>query len=368
MKVMITFGTRPEAIKMIPIIKELEKEQNVQTVVCTTGQHRDMLDQVLDKFNVKPNYKLDIMKANQTISYINAAILEQVDAILKKEEPDIVLVHGDTTTSLACAQAAFYNKIKIGHVEAGLRTYDKYSPFPEEMNRVLISKLADLHFAPTLKNKENLLNEGIKEENIFITGNTVIDAMKYTISDKYVFNNEDLKNIDFKDKSKKYIVVTAHRRENLGKPLENICDSINELVEKRNDIEVIYPVHKNPKVREIVFDKLKNEKIKLIEPLDVFDMHNLMNNSYLIMTDSGGLQEEAPALGKPVLVLRENTERPEAIEAGVAKIVGNQKNVIFDSVNELLDNNDKYNEMSKAINPYGVGDSSRKIVDSILKL
>lgn len=367
-KVMIVFGTRPEAIKMIPIVKQLEKENDVEFKVCTTGQHKSMLNQVLEKFNAKVDYDLDIMKESQTITYITTSIIDKMDKIIKEEKPDIILVHGDTTTAFSVALVAFYNKIKIGHVEAGLRTYNKYSPYPEEINRVLISDLADLHFAPTHANKEALMKEGISENSIFITGNTVIDAIQLTIDNNYKFENEILNKIEFIN-SKKYILLTAHRKENLGKPLEDICKAINELTKKREDIEVIFPVHYNPKVREVVFKYLEdNKKVHLLDPINVFDMHNLMNKCYLIMTDSGGLQEEAPSLGKPVLVLRQNTERPEVVEAGAAKIVGTDTKNIVEHVELLLNNKEKYNEMAQVANPYGDGQASKRIVKIIKEL
>lgn len=367
-KIMVVFGTRPEAIKMIPIIKQIEKEKDLKLTVCTTGQHKDMLNQVLKKFNIVPDYNLDIMKKAQTITYITTVIINKIDEIIKKEKPNIILVHGDTTTSLATAIAAYYNKVKIGHVEAGLRTHNKYSPYPEEMNRVLISDLADIHFAPTQANKNSLLIEGIDEKNIFITGNTVIDAMQLTINKDYKFEEEKLNKIDF-NKNKKYILLTAHRRENLGEPIRNICKAIKILAEKRNDVEVIFPVHYNPKVREVVFKYLgNNKKVHLLDPINVFDMHNLMSKVYLVMTDSGGLQEEAPAIGKPVLVLRENTERPEAIKNGVAKIVGANTENIMKEVEILLDNDKEYNKMAKSVNPYGDGHASERIVEIIKRL
>lgn len=367
-KIMVVFGTRPEAIKMIPIIKQIEKEKDLKLTVCTTGQHKDMLNQVLKKFNIVPDYNLDIMKKAQTITYITTVIINKIDEIIKKEKPNIILVHGDTTTSLATAIAAYYNKVKIGHVEAGLRTHNKYSPYPEEMNRVLISDLADIHFAPTQANKNSLLIEGIDEKNIFITGNTVIDAIQLTINKDYKFEEEKLNKIDF-NKNKKYILLTAHRRENLGEPIRNICKAIKILAEKRNDVEVIFPVHYNPKVREVVFKYLgNNKKVHLLDPINVFDMHNLMSKVYLVMTDSGGLQEEAPAIGKPVLVLRENTERPEAIKNGVAKIVGANTENIMKEVEILLDNDKEYNKMAKSVNPYGDGHASERIVEIIKRL
>ena len=364
-KIMIIFGTRPEAIKMIPLIREVQKDKELELKVVITGQHKDMLNQVLERFNIVADYDLKIMKKVQTLSYITTSIIQKLDKIIKKEQPDIILVHGDTTTAASSAIVAFYNKVKIGHVEAGLRTYNKYSPYPEEMNRVLISDLADLHFAPTQANKKALIAENISEENIYVTGNTVIDAVHLTIDKKYKFECEKLNNIDFNN-GKKYILLTAHRKENLGEPLENICKAINTLTSKKNDVEVIFPVHFNPKVRETVFEILKdNNKVHLLDPIDVFDMHNLMNKIYLVMTDSGGLQEEAPALGKPVLVLRENTERPEVVECGAAKIVGtNSQNIVNEAENLIMDI-EAYNKMAKAINPYGDGHASEKIVKII---
>ena len=367
-KIMLVFGTRPEAIKMIPIIKQIEKEKDLKLTVCTTGQHKDMLNQVLENFNIVPDYNLDIMREAQTITYITTVIINKIDEIIKKEKPNIILVHGDTTTSLATAIAAYYNKVKIGHVEAGLRTHNKYSPYPEEMNRVLISDLADIHFAPTQANKNSLLIEGIDEKNIFITGNTVIDAIQLTINKDYKFEEEKLNKIDF-NKNKKYILLTAHRRENLGEPIKNICKAILDLTRKREDIEIIFPVHYNPKVREIVFKYLENnKKVHLLNPVNVFDMHNLMNKCYLIMTDSGGIQEEAPALGKPVLVLRENTERPEIVECGAAKIVGTNTENIIQETELLLDSLDIYNKMAQVVNPNGDGHASEKIVKVIKEM
>ena len=361
-KVMTIFGTRPEAIKMAPLVKELEKDEDIESIVCVTAQHRQMLDQVLKIFKIVPQYDLNIMQEKQTLAHITSRVLQGLIDIINDAKPDIVLVHGDTTTTFAGALAGFYTKTKVGHVEAGLRTYDKYSPFPEEMNRKLTGNLADIHFAPTDNNKENLLKESINQD-IYVTGNTVIDALKTTVTSTYQFANETLKEIDF---NKKVIVVTAHRRENLGEPLENICNAIKEIAESHKEVEVVYPVHLNPLVLETakrILGGVRN--VHLIEPLDVQELHNLMDRSYMIMTDSGGLQEEAPALGKPVLVLRKETERPEAVKAGTVKIAGTEKDNIVKMANELLDNPDEYEKMNKAANPYGDGKASQRIVQAI---
>ncbi len=362
-RIMSIFGTRPEAIKMCPLVLEIAKSNQLENIVVVTAQHREMLDQVLNVFDVKPNYDLNIMKAGQTLNSITVAVLENIDEIIKKEKPDMILVHGDTTTTFAGALSAFYNKIPVGHVEAGLRTYDKYSPYPEEMNRVLTTHIAELNFAPTQISKDNLLKENVKEEKIFVTGNTVIDALKTTVKDDYVFTKDALNKLD---RSKKIIVMTAHRRENLGKPLENICEAVKELAQTRDDIVVVYAVHLNPAVRntaEKVLGDLDN--VVLIEPLELMDMHNLLNISYLVLTDSGGLQEEVPSLGKPVLVLRDVTERPEGVAAGTLKLVGTDKNKIIQETIKLLDNKDEYQKMAKAVNPYGDGTASRQIVEII---
>lgn len=364
-KVMTVFGTRPEAIKMAPLVLELEKNSNIESVVCVTAQHRQMLDQVLDIFNIKPDYDLNVMKDRQTLVQITARVLEGLDGVIKEAKPDIVLVHGDTTTSFVAALAAFYNQTMVGHVEAGLRTYDIYSPFPEEMNRCLTGRISQMNFSPTIQNKKNLLAENVCQESIYITGNTVIDAMKTTVKDGFIFNTDILNKIDFNNK--KVITMTAHRRENLGKPLENICNAVKRLVKKYNDVEVIYPVHLNPAVRETVFSILgKNERIHLIDPINVDELHNLMAKSYIIMTDSGGLQEEAPSLAKPVLVLRKETERPEAVEAGTVKIAGVDEENIFNLACELIEDEDAYKSMAQAVNPYGDGNASKRIVDAIL--
>ena len=350
---------------MAPLVKELESRDEVESIVTVTAQHREMLDQVLKIFDIKPDYDLNIMKSRQTLLDITLRAVQGIDEAVKDAKPDIVLVHGDTSTTFAGALAAFYNQVKIGHVEAGLRTYDKYSPFPEEMNRQLTGRLTDLHFSPTVNNKKNLLLENVKEEDIYITGNTVIDALKTTVSEDYQFYTKEIEKVDF---SKKVIVVTAHRRENLGKPLENICSALKEIAEKYSDtVQIIYPMHMNPAVRETATGILGNlPNVFLIEPVDVAELHNLMNRAYMVMTDSGGLQEEAPSLGKPVLVLRNETERPEAIKAGTAKIAGIHKQDILNMAVDLIENRQSYDKMAKAVNPYGDGYASKRIVDAIL--
>ncbi|MFA7689183.1 MAG: UDP-N-acetylglucosamine 2-epimerase (non-hydrolyzing) [Bacilli bacterium] len=363
-KVLSIFGTRPEAIKMAPLVKKLEKESKVKSYVCVTAQHREMLDQVLEIFDIKPNYDLNIMQSRQTIVTITTKALEGLNNVMSELKPDIVLVHGDTSTTFVGALAAFYNKIPVGHVEAGLRTYDKYSPYPEEMNRVLTGNIAEIQFVPTINNKSNLIKEDITK-NIYITGNTVVDAIKHTVDPNYIFKNETLKDIDFSNG--RHILLTAHRRENLGEPLENICNAVKRLVEEFDDINIIYPVHLNPAVRDTVFSILGDiDRVELIDPIDVQDMHNLMDRCFMIMTDSGGLQEEAPSLGKPVLVLRTETERPEAVEAGTVKLVGVEEDNIYNSAKELLTNIEVYEKMAKAMNPYGDGFASRRIVEAIL--
>jgi UDP-GlcNAc:undecaprenyl-phosphate GlcNAc-1-phosphate transferase len=365
LKVMTIFGTRPEAIKMAPLVIELKKHSNINTIVCVTAQHREMLDQVLKIFKIIPDYDLNIMKERQTLTHITTGVLEGLYDIMDKEKPDLVLVHGDTTTTFAASLAAFYHKIKVGHVEAGLRTYDKYSPYPEEMNRKLTTQIADLYFCPTINNKNNLVKESIDEKYMYVTGNTVIDALKTTVKADYIFTHPVLSKIDF---SKKIIFMTAHRRENLGEPLKNICTAVKELAQMNPSIEVIYPVHLNPVVQETAREILGNiPNVHLIEPLDVVITHNLINKSTLVLTDSGGIQEEAPSLGKPVLVLRNETERPEAVEAGTVKVVGSDKEAIIENVTRLLTDKAAYEKMSKAANPYGDGKSSERIVDAILK-
>ena len=361
-KVMTIFGTRPEAIKMAPLVKELESRKEIESIVCVTAQHREMLDQVLSVFDIKPNYDLNIMKVGQTLSEITSRVLLGLEEIIKKEKPNIILVHGDTTTTFAGALAAFYNNVDIGHVEAGLRTWNKYSPFPEEMNRQMVDRMTDMIFAPTEVSKNNLLKEDIPKSKIYITGNTAIDAMEYTV-------NNDYKNelFDWLEDSK-FILLTAHRRENLGDPMYNIFRAVNRIVEENCDVKVIYPIHMNPKIREIANEIIgNNDRIKIIEPLEVIDFHNFINRSYLILTDSGGIQEEAPSLGKPVLVLRDTTERPEGIEAGTLKLVGTDEEIIYRETTKLLKDKEEYNKMSKSTNPYGDGTASKQIVDSIIE-
>lgn len=366
-KVMTIFGTRPEAIKMAPLVKELEANSDkIESIVCVTAQHRQMLDQVLDIFDIKPDYDLNIMKDRQTLVEIVTRSLEGLDKVMKEAKPDIVLVHGDTSTTFVGSLAAFYNQIAVGHVEAGLRTYNKYFPFPEEVNRRITGVIADMHFAPTKRNENNLLSEKVSPDDIFITGNTVIDALKTTVREDYVFKDESLRNVDWNNK--KVIVMTAHRRENLGKPLENICNAVRDIVLKHEDVEVVYPVHLNPVVRETAFGILGDlDRVKLIEPVNADELHNAIKRGYLVLTDSGGLQEEAPSLGKPVLVLRNETERPEAIDAGTVKIAGVDRDVIFNMTDELLTDKEEYDKMAKAVNPYGDGRASERIVSAIIE-
>lgn len=363
-KIMTVFGTRPEAIKMAPLVKELEKSQDIETVTCVTAQHREMLDQVLNIFDIKPDYDLNIMKREQTLVDIVVGTLAGLSSVYSEAKPDMVLVHGDTSTTFVGALAAFYQKIKVGHVEAGLRTFDKYFPYPEEMNRKLTGSIADLHFAPTKNNVNNLVGESIKRSDIFVTGNTVIDALATTVSEGYVFKNKDLKEVDFR---KRVLCVTAHRRENLGEPLKDICEGLKKIACEYKDVEIVYPVHLNPLVQNTAREILgSSNNVHLIDPLDVCDMHNLISRSHLVLTDSGGLQEEAPSLGKPVLVLRNETERPEAITAGTVKIAGNSKENVYNMTKELLDDNEKYQKMAKSVNPYGDGLASKRIVQAIL--
>lgn len=365
-KIITIFGTRPEAIKMAPLVKELEKREEIDSKVCVTAQHREMLDQVLELFDITPDFDLNIMKTKQTLTGITNKVLEGLEEVFMEEKPDMILVHGDTTTTFAGALAAFYQQVKVGHVEAGLRTFNKYFPFPEEMNRKLTGSLADLHFAPTKGSKNNLLKEGINEADVYITGNTVIDAMKHTVEENYVFENEELNKIDFENK--KVIMITAHRRENWGQGIKNICEALNKIVEENEDVELVYLVHLNPVVKDVVTERLGNkERVHLLPPLDTKETHNLMNKSFMVMTDSGGLQEEAPHLGKPVLVLRDVTERPEAVEAGTVKLVGTDVDVIVSEVAKILNDENEYAKMSRAINPYGDGKASERIVNAILK-
>ena len=365
-KIMPVFGTRPDAVKMAPLIKYLEKTDCIHQVICTTGQHKEMLKQVTDIFKIIPDHDLKIMKKEQSLEYITHSILEKMGDVLDKEKPDMVLVHGDTASCFICALCAFYRKIPVGHVEAGLRTNDIYSPFPEEMNRQLTARVASLHFAPTKLNKENLLKEGISESNIYVTGNTVIDALKTTVTDNYNFNCKDLNKVDYVNK--RVITLTAHRRENLGEPLNNICKAVLRIAKEFSDVFFIWPVHLSRSVQEPAYSVLGNtENILLTDPIDVRDTHNLMNKSYMVMTDSGGLQEEAPALGKPVLVLRKETERPEAIAAGTVKLSGTDEQDIYKDAKALLTDKEFYNKMAEAVNPYGDGNASRRITESVLK-
>lgn len=366
-KVMTIFGTRPEAIKMAPLVKELEKNSDkIESIVCVTAQHRQMLDQVLEIFDIKPDYDLNIMKDRQTLMSITTRGLEGLDNVMKEAQPDIVLVHGDTTTTFVGSLAAFYNQIAVGHVEAGLRTYDKYSPYPEEINRRLTGTIADMHFAPTERNRENLLRENVSDDTIYITGNTVIDALKTTVKSDYVFKDETLAGMDWD--GKKVIVMTAHRRENLGEPLKNICRAVKRIVEDFEDVEVVYPVHMNPAVREVANEILGGmDRVKLIEPVNADELHNAISRGYLVMTDSGGLQEEAPSLGKPVLVMRNETERPEAVDAGTVKIAGVDEEVIYNMAKELICDEKAYSKMAKAVNPYGDGLASERIVNAIIE-
>ncbi|MEA4989203.1 MAG: UDP-N-acetylglucosamine 2-epimerase (non-hydrolyzing) [Anaerovorax sp.] len=364
MKIMTVFGTRPEAIKMAPLVKKLQEDPEIESVLCVTAQHREMLDQVLSLFELVPDYDLNIMKPNQTISMITANVLQGMESVLQKEKPDMILVHGDTSTTFVAALAAFYQQIKVGHVEAGLRTYDKYSPYPEEMNRVLTGHLADIHFAPTQRNVDNLLCENIAKEKIIVTGNTVIDALLQVANKPYEFEDETLKKLDFQ--GKRIITVTCHRRENLGENMVHIFKAIREIADEFDDVEVVYPVHMNPKVREtanMVFGK--SEKVHLIEPLQYQPFVNLMAKSYLLITDSGGMQEEAPSLGKPVLVVRKETERPEAIEAGTVKLAGVSQNTIYTLTKELLENKDAYDKMAQSTNPYGDGKACEHIIKAL---
>ena len=362
-KVMSVFGTRPEAIKMAPLVRALQASESIESIVCLTGQHREMLDSVMDIFHLKSDYDLNIMEKRQTLSTITTKTLLGMEQVLEEAKPDLVLVHGDTSTTFAGALAAFYHQVKVGHVEAGLRTWDKYSPFPEEMNRTLVGDIADLHFSPTLANGENLRREAVMGE-IFITGNTAIDAMQYTVRRDYTFTTELLNHLDFAHR--RVIAVTCHRRENYGKPMQDIMHAILEVVERHPDVEVVYPVHLSPVVRECAFPILGgHDRIHLIDPIDVEEMHNLIARCAFVMTDSGGLQEEAPALGKPVLVMRRETERPEAVAAGTAKLAGVEKDVIVSMANELLDSPEAYAKMAKAVNPYGDGHACARITQAI---
>lgn len=365
-KIMSVFGTRPEAIKMCPLIKKMREYEEIESIVCLTGQHREMLQQVIDIFQIQVDYNLQIMKMSQTLHSITTDILTLIRPVLEKEKPDLVLVHGDTTTSFVAALAAFYQQIPVGHVEAGLRTYDKYAPYPEEMNRTLTGRIADLHFAPTENNRACLEKENIRD-HVFVTGNTVIDALQTTISPDYQYKDAALAGI-MEERKGRLLLVTAHRRENLGKPLQDICGALREIVSEYPDVEVIYPVHLNPLVREPVHELLgREERVHLIDPIDVEDMHNLMDRSYLVLTDSGGLQEEAPSCGVPVLVLRDKTERQEAVDAGTVLMAGTRKDDIVRLTRALLDDQEQYQRMSRAVNPYGDGRASERILEAIVK-
>ena len=359
---MLVFGTRPEAIKMCPLVNELKKRESLETIVCVTGQHRQMLDQVLNTFNVVPDYDLSIMKQGQTLFDITTGILEKIKAVLEEVKPDVVLVHGDTSTTFVTALACFYLQIPVGHVEAGLRTYDIYSPYPEEFNRQAVGIIAKYNFAPTDKARENLINEGKDPSNIWVTGNTVIDALKTTVRDDY--NHPELEWAN----GSRLIFITAHRRENLGEPMHHMFRAIRRVLDEYPDVKAIYPIHMNPVVRKAADEELGGcDRIHIIEPIEVFDCHNIMARSYLILTDSGGIQEEAPSLGKPVLVMRDTTERPEGIAAGTLKLVGTKEEIIYKNFKELLENKQAYDAMSKANNPYGDGHASERITDILLQ-
>ena len=361
-KIMVVFGTRPEAIKMCPLVNELKSRENIITKVCVTGQHRQMLDQVLEAFSVEPDYDLSIMKDKQTLFDITTNILNRIREVLETEKPDVVLVHGDTSTTFVTALACYYLQIPVGHVEAGLRTYNIYSPYPEEFNREAVGIISQYNFAPTEVSKDNLLREGKRPETIFVTGNTVIDALKTTVREDY--SNPEL---DWAADSR-LILLTAHRRENLGEPMHSMFRAIRRIVDETPDVKVIYPIHMNPLVRKAADEELGNsDRIRLIEPLDVLDFHNFMSRSYLILTDSGGIQEEAPSLGKPVLVMRDTTERPEGIAAGTLKLVGTDEEVIYSEFKKLLTDKEEYEKMSKASNPYGDGFACKRIADVLVK-
>ena len=367
-KVMTVFGTRPEAIKMAPVVKALEKRDDVDSLVVVTAQHREMLDQVVKLFDIVPDYDLDLMKHGQTLATLTTGVLTGIDEILIKEKPNLILVQGDTTTTFASALTAFYHKIPIGHIEAGLRTGQKYSPWPEEINRKLTSGLADLHFAPTEVSRSNLLREGVDPENIFVTGNTVIDALLSTVKPEYQFGDIDLNWILEANKDKRMILMTTHRRENWGEPMRQIYQALETVLREFPDTYVIFPMHKNPTVRKVVTEVLGgNEKVYLIEPLDYEPFVNLMAKAYLILSDSGGIQEEAPSLGKPVLVVRDTTERPEAVDSGTVLLVGTQYNKVVESIQQLLTDQDAYGKMSQATNPYGDGRSSARITQIIIE-
>lgn len=359
-KIMLVFGTRPEAIKMCPLVKELKNRDNIETIVCVTGQHRQMLDQVLKAFQVSPEYDLSIMKDKQTLFDITTNILNRIKAVLEEAQPDVVLVHGDTSTTFVTALACFYLQIPVGHVEAGLRTYNIYSPYPEEFNRQAVGIISRYNFAPTELSKQNLLKEGKKAETIYVTGNTAIDALKTTVREDYIHPELEWA------KGSRMILVTAHRRENLGEPMKNMFRAIRRCMDEHPDIKIIYPIHMNPFVRQIANEILGgDDRIRMIEPLDVLDFHNFMAQCFMILTDSGGIQEEAPSLGKPVLVMRDITERSEGIEAGTLKLVGTEEETIYHNFKLLLDNKQEYAKMSKASNPYGDGFACKRIADII---
>ena len=363
-KVMSVFGTRPEANKMCPLVKELESREEIESLVCVTAQHREMLDQMLEAFDVHPQFDLDIMEKQQTLTTITSKATLGLEKVLQEVKPDIVLVHGDTTTTFAAALAAFYNHVAIGHVEAGLRSFDIQSPYPEEANRRLVGVIADVHFSPTVNNAENLRRENIQAP-IFITGNTAIDALKLTVKEDYTFEEPALQQLDFA--ARKVIAITAHRRENYGQPMENIMAAFAYLAKNHPDVQLVYPVHLSPYVQEVAHRHLDGlDNVLLVKPLGVTDMHNLLARSYMVMTDSGGLQEEAPALGKPVLVLRRETERPEAVAAGTVRVIGTEKDVIIAEAEELLTGGQRYQDMAHAVNPYGDGFACRRIVDDLL--
>jgi len=360
--VMLVFGTRPEAIKMCPLVNELKTREAIKTVVCVTGQHRQMLDQVLEAFRVEPDYDLSIMKDKQTLFDITTNILNRIKAVLEEVKPDVVLVHGDTSTTFVTALACFYLQIPVGHVEAGLRTYDIYSPYPEEFNRQVVSIISRFNFAPTKLSRENLLREGKKEETIFVTGNTAIDALKTTVRDDYSHPELDWA------KNSRLIIITAHRRENLGEPMHHMFRAIRQIMDEHPDVKAIYPIHMNPVVREAALQELGGcDRIRIIEPLEVLDFHNFLARSFMILTDSGGIQEEAPSLGKPVLVMRDTTERPEGIEAGTLKLVGTDEDTIYQNFKALLENMESYDAMSHASNPYGDGFACKRIADVLEK-
>lgn len=361
-KIMLVFGTRPEAIKMCPLVNELKKRSEIQTVVCVTGQHRQMLDMVLEAFHVKPDHDLSIMKDKQTLFDVTTNILNRIKEVLEKEKPDVVLVHGDTSTTFVTALACFYLQIPVGHVEAGLRTYNIYSPYPEEFNRQAVSIISKFNFAPTELSKQNLLKEGKDPDSIYVTGNTAIDALKTTVRENYTHPELEWAN------GSRLIMITAHRRENLGEPMRHMFKAIRRVMDEHPDVKAIYPIHMNPVVREIANEYLgDDDRIHIIEPLDVLDFHNFLSRSYLILTDSGGIQEEAPSLGKPVLVMRDTTERPEGIAAGTLKLVGTEEETIYEEFSRLLSDEDEYLAMSKASNPYGDGHACERIAEILCK-